>query len=258
MVENFVTANVPSSPLLGKVALVTGGARRIGAAIVKELHEAGMNVVVHYQQSVRSAKSLAKQLNSVRPDSIHLVTGNIVNVCETVRIVKDAESRWGRLDLLVNNASSFYATPLGDIDEAAWEDLLGTNLKAPLFLAQAASELLRERGGAIVNLTDIHADRPLTKHPVYCAAKAGLVMLTQSLARDLAPEVRVNSIAPGVILWPGSANSENEGDMLSTIPLDRQGDPKDIAQAVLFLVRDAPYVTGQNIAVDGGRSLGLR
>ena len=243
--------------LTGRVALVTGGARRIGAAIVNGLHAEGANVAIHCRQSRDAALSLANALNRTRPDSAIVLGADLLDITRLPDLVAHTLSAFGRLDLLVNNASSFYPTPVGSITAAAWEDLVGTNLKAPLFLAQAAAESLRATHGSIVNLIDIHAQRPLPQHAVYSTAKAGLVMLTKALARELSPEVRVNGIAPGPILWPeGGIDTSLQEEIISRTLLKRSGSPEDIVRAVLFFTRDAPFVTGQILAVDGGRSVG--
>ena len=242
--------------MAGKAALITGGARRIGGAIARILHKAGMNLALHYRSSVAEATALRDELNGLRPDSVLLLQADLLDTPRLPALVEQAVARWGRLDLLVNNASSFYPTPLGKATEAQWEDLMGTNLKAPFFLAQAAAPHLRAARGNIINIVDIHAERPMSKHPIYCAAKAGLAMLTQALAHDLGPEVRVNGVAPGAILWPEQSPSEAEQDeILSRVVLQRLGDPVHIARTLLFLVREGDYITGQIIAVDGGRAL---
>jgi pteridine reductase len=240
-----------------KVFLVTGAARRIGAAIVTRLHENGARVAIHYRGSEDEARRLRDKLNSVRDDSALMVQSDLLQV-DTLPALIDSVGMWGgQLDGLINNASSFYPTPIGSITEAQWDELIGSNLKAPLFLSQAAVELLRKSRGTIVNIVDIHAQRPLRDHPVYGSAKAGLAMLTRSLARDLAPQVRVNGVSPGAILWPedGMTDAARE-NILKQIPQQRAGEPRHIADTVLYLVRDASYVTGQIIAVDGGRSIG--
>ncbi len=240
-----------------QVVLVTGAAKRIGAAIARRLHAEGAHVAIHYRSSAREAESLAETLNAERADSARLFRGNLNRTAELDDLVSAVVSWTGRLDCLVNNASSFYPTPVGTITEDQWTDLIGSNLKAPLFLSQAAYPALKESGGVIINLVDIHAQRPLKDHPVYGPAKAGLVMLTRSLARDLAPNVRVNAVAPGAILWPEDGVSDKEKkSILAQVPLGTLGSPEDIAGCVLYLVRDATYVTGQIIAVDGGRSVG--
>jgi pteridine reductase len=240
-----------------KVVLVTGAARRIGAAIVTRLHKNGARVAIHYRSSANEANSLATRLNEARADSAATFAADLLEMKQLPRLIADVIGWAGRLDCLVNNASSFYPTPVGSITEAQWEDLLGSNLKAPLFLAQAAVPHLRQHGGTIVNLVDIHAQRPLRNHAVYGPAKAGLAMLTRSLAKDLAPDIRVNGVSPGAILWPEDGMSDAaQQTILRQVPLQRPGDPDDIAGCVLYLMRDATYVTGQIIVVDGGRSIG--
>ncbi len=243
--------------LTGKVALITGAARRIGAVIAARLHHCGANVAIHYRGSGDEAMALVDKLNAERPDSAAAFQADLIDTRALPELVA-AVLRWhGRLDILVNNASTFYPTPLGEVTEAHWGDLIGTNLKAPLFLSQAALPALREAHGVIVNIVDIHARRPLRHHTVYGPAKAALGMLTRTLAKDLAPEVRVNGVSPGAILWPESDLDESaKASILGQVPMGRAGDPQDIADAVLFFVRDAQYVTGQILAVDGGRSIG--
>jgi pteridine reductase len=248
-----------SSPnnLKGKVALITGAARRIGAAIATTLHANGARVAIHYRASSDAAADLAQELNAKRAGSA-AIFGVDLNETEALGGLVDEIVGWsGHLDILINNASSFYPTQPGEISEAQWDDLIGSNLKAPLFLSQAALPQLRKARGVIINIVDIHARRPLKNHAVYGAAKAGLAMLTRSLAKDLAPDVRVNGVAPGAILWPENDMDETVRDsILKQIPLDRAGSPDDVAGCVLYLVRDATYVTGQIITVDGGRSIG--
>lgn len=238
-----------------KVVLITGAARRIGAEIARTLHSLGYRVVLHYHHSAAEAQQLAAELNASRPDSAHLYTLDLAATDQLADLVASAIGLWGRLDGLVNNASAFYPTPLDTVSEAQWEHLMASNLKAPFFLAQAAAVPLREQGGAIVNIADVYAERPLRGYPVYSIAKAGLVALTKSLAVELAPDIRVNAVAPGAILWPEQdTNDAKQAEILAKIPLSRRGAPGDIAQAVAFLLA-APYVTGQVIAVDGGRGL---
>jgi len=246
-----------ASPLAGKWALITGAGRRVGAAIARALHEQGAGVAIHYRGSATEAAALATELNGVRPGSALTVQADLHETGKLGKLVETVVSRAGRLDVLVNNASSFYPTPLAGITEEQWSDLLGTNLKAPLFLAQAALPHLKATKGVIINIVDIHAIRPLKDHTLYGAAKAGLAFVTRALARDLAPDIRVNGVAPGAILWPEGGVSDQMRDIvLKQIPLKRVGEPADIAACVLYLVRDARYVTGQIIAVDGGRSIG--
>ena len=247
----------PPVDLAGRVALVTGAARRIGAATATTLHDNGMNVAIHYRGSAAEANALCDRLSSRRPDSAACFQADLLEPGAPTHLVAQVIEWGGGLDVLVNNASTFYPTPLGTIGEDAWQDLVGSNLKAPLFLSQAAAPALVESGGNIVNIVDIHARRPLRDHHVYGAAKSGLVMLTKSLAKDLAPDVRVNGVSPGAIMWPETGLSDNaQQAILEQVPLARAGKPEDIAGCVLYLLRDAPYVTGQIIAVDGGRSIG--
>lgn len=243
-----------------KVALVTGGARRVGAAIARRLHERGMNLMVHYRKSAAEAQALQAALNAVRADSVALLQADLLNVAALPAMVAQTIERFGRLDVLVNNASSFFPTPIGRIGERDWEDLIGTNLKTPLFLSQTAAAQLKRSQGCIVNIVDIHADRPMHNHVVYSIAKGGLLALTRSLASELGPEVRVNGVSPGIIMWPEDgqwADEVGRQRLIQTTLLKRIGDPDDIATTVRFLVFDAPYVTGQIIAVDGGRSIHL-
>ncbi len=244
--------------LTGKAALITGGARRVGAEIARTLHAQGMDLVIHYRASKDDAHALKVELEKRRPHSVSLVQGDLLKVAQLDAIVEEAVAAAGRLDALVNNASSFYPTQVGTATERQWDDLVGTNLRAPFFLSQAAWPHLRKSHGVIVNIADIHGERPIKRYPIYSAAKAGLVMLTKSLARELAPEVRVNAIAPGTIMWPeGEAEVDEvqKQEMLARIPLKRTGTPSDIARTALFLIRDATYVSGQVIAVCGGRSV---
>lgn len=238
--------------------LITGAARRIGARVARAFHAEGYRVIVHCRSSRGEADALAAELEAARPDSTRIIQGDLAQPAECQRIAAAAIGCWGRLDVLVNNASTFYPTPLGTISAEAFDDLIGSNLRAPLFLAQAAAPALRTAGGAIVNIADIHGRRPLADHPVYCAAKAGLIMATQSLARDLAPDIRVNAVAPGSILWPEGPGGDDPAArqaVLDATPLARQGNPDDIAEAVVYLAHRAPFVTGELLTVDGGRGL---
>jgi pteridine reductase len=239
------------------VALITGAARRIGAEIARTLHEAGAKVVAHYRHSAAEAERLMEELNSIRPASAACVQGDLRDAASVDNVVRETVSRFGRLDILVNNASTFYATPIGKIDERAWEDLIGANLKGPMFLAQAAVPHLQASQGCIVNICDIHAERPLSGYAVYCVAKAGLLGLTRALAVELAPRIRVNCVSPGAILWPQEATgfpASKRAAIIEHALLKRVGEPADIARAVKYLAFDAPYVTGQIINVDGGRT----
>lgn len=241
-----------------KVALVTAGGRRVGAAIARELHAAGDRVIIHCRESREAAEAMALELNKRRPDSVVVIQADLKEAAERDELIACAAQRWGRLDALVNNASTFYPSPVGTVTEAVWDDLVDVNLKAPFFLAQAAFGALAQTHGAIVNIVDIYAERPLAAYPVYSVAKAGLLALTRSLARELAPKVRVNAVSPGAILWPESPVEDHEKEkILSTIPLGERGHPSDIAKTVRFFLKDAPYITGQVLAVDGGRTLSL-
>ncbi len=240
-----------------KTAMVTGAAHRVGAAIVNHLHANGAQVALHYRHSYQSAKQIADNLNAKRSNSVILIKADLKDENSYLPMINEVLDRFGQLDLLVNNASSFYPTPIGQVSLQQWDDLMASNLKAPFFLSQAAAEHLKAAKGSIVNIVDIHADRPLKGHPVYCMAKAGLVMMTKSLAKELGPDIRVNAVAPGAILWPDGMELELKDEIMARTALKRKGDPEDIAKTVLFLARDASYMTGQVLAVDGGRSLNL-
>jgi pteridine reductase len=249
-----------AEPLQGKAVLVTGGAKRVGAAICRRLHAAGADLLVHYRSSALEARALQVELNARRPDTVALAQADLLKVAATTQLVKAAVKQFGRLDALVNNASSFYTTAVGELTEDAWNDLVGTNLKAPLFLAQAAAPELRKQHGCIINIIDVQAQLPMRNHAAYIAAKGGLAALTRALARDLGPEVRVNGIAPGTILWPEDDTWRDEvarQRIINQTVLKRIGEPDDIAKAVQFLIGEAPYVTGQVLAVDGGRSVNV-
>ena len=243
----------------GKVVLITGGAKRVGAATCRRLHAAGASLMLHYRESAGEARLLQAELNNARKDSVALIQADLLDLAKLQSLVDQTLQSFGRLDALVNNASSFFQTPVGEITPAQWEDLIGTNLRAPMFLAQAAAPALKKAQGAIVNITDIHAERPLKNYVVYSVAKAGLVGLTRSLARELAPEVRVNAVAPGPILWPDddAFDELSRQRIISHTPLRREGTPEDIAKAVHFLLADATYVTGDTINVDGGRHVAV-
>lgn len=241
-----------------KTALVTGGSKRIGATTVRLLHEAGYNLVIHCRLSRQSADSLAEELNKNRVDSASVIQGDLNDETIYNNLIEQAFKCWNRLDVLVNNASSFYPTPVGSITMDDWHNLINSNMKAPLFLAQAAAPYLKQTQGNIINMLDVHAQRPMKEHPVYCAAKAGLAMLTMSLAKELGPDIRVNGVAPGAILWPDNEMPEHTKKLiLERTSLKKAGDPIDIAKTILFLVRDAHYITGQIIAVDGGRTINI-
>ena len=248
--------NDRDASLTGKTVLITGGARRVGAAIGRALHGAGANLVIHYRKSANDVAKLAGELNAARANSVVTFQADLLDTAKLPALVEFAVRSFGSLDVLVNNASTFYPTKIGEITPAAWDDLMGTNLKVPMFLSQAAAPELKKSSGLILNLVDIHALRPLRHHTLYCAAKAGLHMLTRSLAKELGPEVRVNGISPGPVLWP-----ENEGDsatrakIIQRTILQKMGTPEDIARTALFFASQAPFITGQVLAVDGGRSV---
>jgi pteridine reductase len=240
------------------VALITGAARRVGRVIARTLHAAGYDLALHYRNGKSEAEQLAAELESRREGSVLLLTCELAQTAELPRLVLRTVQRFGRLDALVNNASAFYPTPVGEATEAQWDELFASNAKAPFFLAQAAAPHLRAARGAIVNLVDIYAQRPLARHPVYCMAKAANAMLVLALARELGPEVRVNGVSPGAVMWPEAGKSAAEQqELLARTALRRAGAAEDVAGAVLFLLRDAGYVTGQVLAVDGGRLLAI-
>ncbi len=239
-----------------KNILITGAAKRIGAICARLLHAQGCNVFLHYKSSQFEAEQLCEELNQHRPDSAKLIQADLLKMQDIEYIAQAANSSWGGVDILVNNASSFYPTPIKDSTEAQWDDLLGSNLKAPFFLSKALSNSLTARKGCIINIVDIHAERGLPGYPIYSIAKAGLVAMTKVLAKELAPSIRVNAIAPGAILWPETGLTEQQQtEILQRVPLQRNGSPEDIAKALLYLVKDASYVTGQILNVDGGRTL---
>ena len=240
-----------------KWALITGGSKRIGAKMAETLHDAGINIAIHFNSSSDSATELCAQLNAKRADSSITLKADLTNQEALEHLVPSLIEQTRRLDVLINNASTFYPTPIQSITLTDWDDLMGTNLKAPLFLCKYAAEYLKKSSGVILNIIDIHAKKPLKDHLIYGSAKAGLATLTRSLAKDLAPDIRVNGISPGLILWPEDEPPEDiKNNILEQIPLKNPGTPEDIAQCALFLIQDAPYATGQIIAVDGGRSIG--
>jgi pteridine reductase len=251
-----MAASIEATSLRDHVVLITGGARRVGAEIARTLHAAGANIFLHYRSSAVEAAALSEEFNRARAGSAATASANLLDARAPDELVAAALARVGRLDILINNASNFYPTPVGKITVAAWDDLIGINLRAPAFLAQAAAESLVRQRGLILNVIDIHGIRPLKGYPVYSAAKAGLAMLTRSLARELGPDVRVNGIAPGPVMWPEKDMDEAlRREIVDRTALKRHGSPQDVARTALFLAKDAPYVTGQIIAVDGGRSV---
>ncbi|MGB3269414.1 MAG: pteridine reductase [Rhodanobacter sp.] len=240
------------------VALITGAARRVGAVIARTLHAAGYDLALHYRHSVDEARALAEELQASRARSVLPVQADLADPAAPASSIESVVAHYGRLDALVNNASAFFPTPVGDATQAQWETLFASNARAPFFLSQAALPALREARGSIVNLVDIYAERPLADHPLYCMAKAALAAMTRSLALDLAPEIRVNGVAPGAVMWPNDGKPyDDQQAMLARTPLKRAGTPEDVAATVLWLLRDAPFVTGQIIRVDGGRTLSV-
>lgn len=246
--------------LANKTILITGGAKRVGAAICRELHAYGANLMIHYKSSINEARALQAELNLQRANSVAIIQGDLLNIAVLPSLVHETMNQFGRLDVLINNASTYYQTEIGTITEESWYDLMGSNLKAPMFLAQAAAAELRKNHGCIVNITDMHIERPKKGYVVYSVAKAGLVTLTKSLAHELSPEVRVNAVAPGPVQWPENNPQFDEvyrQRVISQTLLKKIGEPQDIAKAVKFLVADAPFITGHVLAVDGGRNLNL-
>ena len=246
--------------LTNKTVLITGGAKRVGAAICRLLHANGANLMIHYRSSVIEARALQAELNLQRTNSVAIIQGDLLNMAALPNLVHETVKRFGKLDILINNASSYYATEIGTITDTEWHDLMGSNLKAPLFLSQAAAVELRKTHGCIINITDMHVERPKKGYTVYSVAKAGLVTLTKSLAHELSPEIRVNAVAPGPVQWPEDNPQFDEvyrQRVISQTMLKRMGEPQDVAKAVKFLVADAPFITGHVLAVDGGRSLNL-
>ena len=238
------------------VALITGAAKRVGAQIARTLHGAGYDLALHYRRSRGEMDALCTELEAIRAGSACAIAGELADIDRLPNLVEQCIDRFGRLDALINNASAFYATPIGSITTAQWNELFASNAQAPLFLAQAAAPQLKSTQGCIVNMVDIYAERPLPQHPVYCMAKAALAMMTLSLAKELAPQIRVNGIAPGAVLWPESGKAyADQRELVARTPLQRAGAPQDVADAILFLVRDAKFTTGQILRVDGGRAL---
>jgi pteridine reductase len=239
-----------------KNVLITGAAKRIGAVCARLLHSEGCNVFLHYRSSKEAALQLCYELNQIRPDSAYMMQADLLDMEELESLASEACMAWGKIDVLVNNASSFYPTTVADVTEHQWDELIGCNLKAPFFLAKLLSETLVDNRGSIVNIVDIHAERGLVGYPVYSIAKAGLVAMTKILAKEFGPTIRVNGVAPGAILWPDNDLSDQERhEILQRVALKRRGEPADVAKAVWFLINDAEYMTGQILTVDGGRTL---
>lgn len=239
------------------VVLITGSARRIGAEMARHFHQAGFNIALHYRSSAHDAQQLADELNRQRPDSAHSFQADMNNMAEVTAMAEQVLEHYRRLDVLINNASGFYPTAAGSVTEQQWDELINSNVKAAFFLSQALTPALKKQRGCIINIVDIHAEKPMKKHSVYCMAKAALRMMTLSLAKELAPDIRVNGVSPGAILWPEHEDSQQQQAILERIALGKTGNADDIAEAVLFLATKAPYITGQIIAVDGGRSLNM-
>ena len=240
------------------VALITGAGRRVGAATARTLHAAGYDLALHYRRSVDDARALTDELEQQRRGSTLLLQAELAELSTLPVMIEQLLARFGRLDALVNNASAFYPTPLGAATTQQWNELFASNAQAPFFLSQAAIPALRKARGGIVNMVDIYAERPLAEHPLYCMAKAALAAMTRSLALDLGPDIRVNGVAPGAVMWPSDGKPyDDQQTMLARTPLQRAGTPEDVAGAVLWLLRDAPFVTGQIIRVDGGRTLSV-
>ena len=240
---------------MNKNVLITGAAKRIGACCAKMLHKKGCNIFLHYRTSEQETRHLVNEMNQIRPDSAKMMQADLLNMDELILLAKQAESAWGSLDVLINNASAFYPQAVNEVSEKNWDELLGSNLKAPFFLSQALADTLLENRGCIINIIDIHAERGLKGYPIYSIAKAGLAGMTRILAKELGPEIRVNGISPGAILWPEEQCSEQKEEILQRVVLKRSGEPQDIAKAACFLIEDASYITGQIITVDGGRTL---
>jgi pteridine reductase len=241
-----------------KTALVTGAAARIGAAICRTLHGRGCDVLLHYNSNGEAARRLADQLNEERGQSVYPAQADLSSPAGIDSLAEQARARFGKLDILVNNASRFYPTEVGETHAWQWDDLMNSNLRGPYFLVQALLDRLRTAGGSIINILDVHADRPMRGHAIYCISKAGLAMMTKAMARELGPSIRVNGVAPGAILWPeNEPGAAEKQSILGRTALGRLGDPADIASAVAYLALEAPFVTGQILAVDGGRSLNI-
>lgn len=240
---------------MNKNVLITGAAKRIGACCAKMLHEKGCNIFLHYRTSEQETRKLVNGMNQIRSDSARMMQADLLNMDELKLLAKQAESAWGSLDVLINNASAFYPQTVNKVSEQNWDELLGSNLKAPFFLSQALADTLLENCGCIINIIDIHAERGLKGYPIYSIAKAGLAGMTRILAKELGPEIRVNGVSPGAILWPEEQCSDQKEEILRRVVLKRSGEPEDIAKAACFLIEDAPYITGQIITVDGGRTL---
>ena len=240
-----------------RTVLITGAAKNIGATIAKELHSSGMKIIIHYNHSQKEATKLVNELNDLRENSAIKIQADLKKKECYSMLIKTALDFTGKIDVLINNASAFYPTPLNDINEKNWNELININLKAPLFISKLAAESLKENNGCIINITDIHASNPLINHAIYCISKAGLIILTKSLAKELAPNIRVNAISPGAITWPDGMDSKTKENIINQTVLKKMGNAEDIAKTVIFLIEDASYITGQILNVDGGKTLFL-
>jgi pteridine reductase len=238
-----------------KTAIITGSAKRIGATIARHLHKTGMNIIVHYNTSTKEARELVNELNSIRADTSIAVQANLELKNDYANLINTSLKFKGSLDILINNASAFYPTPLDNLTDEQWNEIIDINLKAPMFLSQLAANSIRKNKGCIINIADVHANRPLADHSIYSISKAGLLMLTQSLAKELAPDIRVNAISPGAITWPDEMSKETKEEILNHTAMKKTGNMDDISKAVLFLIEDADYMTGQVLNIDGGRTL---
>jgi len=240
-----------------RTVLITGGAKRIGLAIAKYLHQYGFNIIITYNKSKNDAEKALSILNNNRPNSCAIIQANFSTIKSYNSLYNKALKVFGRIDVLINNASKFYPTKIDTVNDKNWTDIINTNLKTPLFLSKSFFPELKKRKGSIINIIDIHVNPPLKNHIIYNLSKAGLLALTQSLAKDLAPSVRVNGVSPGAIMWPKSINKKRKKEIISKIALQRIGEPDDIAKTILFLITNGDYITGQNINVDGGRRLNM-
>lgn len=242
------------------VALITGSAKRVGAHLIKRLHDNGYNIILHYHRSKKEADNLTNQLNQKLPNSAYAIKANLTKHNDVIQLAQKAQQCWQRIDVLINNASSFYPTTFGQVTEQQWDDLNASNAKGAFFLTQRLSYSLKKNNGCVINIVDIYAKAPIKNYSAYCAAKAALLSLNKSLALELAPHIRVNGIAPGPVLWPEDDSRDSEAHtkfIQEQTALKREGSPQDIANTVLFLLHHANYMTGQTISVDGGRSLFL-
>ena len=238
-----------------KTILITGAANRIGAAIARGLHKRNMNIVIHYNTSTDDAQSLLSELNESRPGSAHLICADLINIKTHYALIEEAFSFKNSLDVLINNASVFYPTDIRDSSECEWDEMMAVNLRAPFYLSKYASSYLTKKNGCIINMADIHGETPLKNYPIYSITKSGLIMLTKALAKELAPTIRVNAISPGVIVWSEKMDEKTKEEILSRTVVNQKGDTEDIVNAVIYLMNQADYTTGQVLTIDGGRTL---